>query len=487
MMLPSGIETEVALKVLRVDIDPASQAARRLQDEGMLLGRLNHPHIVRVFDLAELEGRLTLITEYVPGMDLAEALDLGPLPLRPALDITSAIASALHAAWSTVRRDTREPLHLVHRDLKPANIRLSIHGDVKLLDFGIAWTDAMQRAAKTQTSALVGSPVYMAPERFTRDASAPAADVFSLGCCLFEAVTRQRLFDGFTLMRLGGLAQDEQRFQETVDQRLEMLPEDCPPAVRQLLADMLAWQPERRPSADIVEAILRDISQQLPQPGLITWIRQQHWHTTPERTGPWEGRTLVESLDSEEAATWDEPPPEAPNAPPVNPMRPLSWMGLALLGAVLFLTVLVGSQRSTPTASMPRPAAPPANPSVDVSPRTNDPGASAADTTAAPTPTVEHSRATPRPPASTPPLTADTTRRGQVFLDADQQEAHVWVVSATGEAYRLPSSSIPVGAYRIEASFEGAARTDAGALLVETDTPKRVRCSARMHRCSVSP
>ncbi len=83
----------------------------------------------------------------------------------------------------------------MHRDIKPSNIRVGRHGEVKLLDFGIAKA-AGERIAKTQTNALIGSFAYMSPERLDRDEDQDVAgDVFSLGVTLVEALSGQRLFD----------------------------------------------------------------------------------------------------------------------------------------------------------------------------------------------------------------------------------------------------------------------------------------------------
>lgn len=194
MSRQGGFEVEVALKLLRADVDPRGHATSRLRDEARMLGMVRHRCVPHVFDLVELDGRVGLVTEYVEGADLSKCLRAAPrLPRRACLEVLAGVADALHAAYHTPVRGggfTR----IVHRDLKPANVRIARDGTPKLLDFGIAWTDSVTRAAMTQSSALVGSPAYMAPERFDAGPPTAAVDVFGLGAMLYEVLTGKRLF-----------------------------------------------------------------------------------------------------------------------------------------------------------------------------------------------------------------------------------------------------------------------------------------------------
>src|SRR5690606_17230382 len=124
-----------AVKVLRRDLSVDGDAVRRLRDEGRLLARLDHPTILRAFDLVRLDGRLALVTELVEGADLAELLRADPpLPARALVEVIGRVAAALDAAHATPGPDGR-PLALVHRDVKPTNVRVGRFGEVKLLDF----------------------------------------------------------------------------------------------------------------------------------------------------------------------------------------------------------------------------------------------------------------------------------------------------------------------------------------------------------------
>jgi serine/threonine-protein kinase len=117
------------------------------------------------------------------------------------VQVIGEIVSALAAAWSE--------LQLVHRDIKPANIRVGRHGQVKLLDFGIASTDQLTRAAKTATGMVLGTMPFMAPERFMVEGVQPAADVFALGVTLLQGLTGRGFYGRKTPVSLiVGLAAD---------------------------------------------------------------------------------------------------------------------------------------------------------------------------------------------------------------------------------------------------------------------------------------
>src|SRR5690606_24343757 len=112
------------------------------------------------------------------------------------------------------------PLRLVHRDIKPSNIRVGVHGGVKLLDFGIARADSLEREARTQTDLLVGSPSFMAPERFLDPAVHPASDVFALGATLYEGLARRRFYGELEVPGIAGLAISPERYEAWLAERL---------------------------------------------------------------------------------------------------------------------------------------------------------------------------------------------------------------------------------------------------------------------------
>ena len=250
-----GLRSRVAVKILLEDIDARSQAVQRLRDEARLLAVLQHASIPMVHDLVMLDGRVGLVSEYIEGADLQDCIQADP-PLSPRglIETIGAVADAIDAAYTTPGADG-EPLNLVHRDIKPANIRLSVRGDVKLLDFGIARAQFTDREAKTQANAVIGSFPYMPPERFGRGGPIdPLGDVYALGCVLYEGITGERLFGDLGMKQLYDLAFDPERHREWVKTRLDALG-GLPPEVANLLARTLSYDMNDRPTAQDLSLI----------------------------------------------------------------------------------------------------------------------------------------------------------------------------------------------------------------------------------------
>ena len=299
MVRPGGVQTDVAVKILRQDVDPGSEAVKRLRDEGRMLGALRHPAILNVHDLVMLAGRVALVTEYVDGQDLDRCiLEDPPIPLRPLLAALGEISSALDAAWSTPAADGR-PLQLVHRDIKPSNVRIGRHGEVKLLDFGIARATNIVREAQTATNAMMGSYLYMAPERFVNDAVEPPSDMYSLGCVLFEGLTRCRFFDGATLKAIYNTMVQPGRFHTHLESRLQELPDHLPAEVVTVLRDLLQHDPMFRPTAAEAAVRLEELAEQLLGASFKRWVRLRTWPPEPKLVGSLDGRELIaETFDN---------------------------------------------------------------------------------------------------------------------------------------------------------------------------------------------
>ncbi|MEZ4319441.1 MAG: protein kinase [Myxococcota bacterium] len=293
MASPGGVETEVAVKVLHEGLDPRSQAVQRLRDEGRLLGSLNHPAVLKVRDLVMLESRVALVMEYVPGLDLEGCFDSRPpISMRSGLEVCARVADALKTAYEAPGPDGA-PLRLVHRDIKPSNIRVGKHGDVKLLDFGIAKASDARREAKTQTRVTIGSPWYMAPERFDRVSDDPASDVYALGCSLYEVASGgQRLFEELGAREHFLLACDPDKHDAHLEAHLTPLQLD--PRVHRLLRSMLAYESRERPVTHDLGPMLEDLAEELPGLSLRKWVREVEWRDPPTTEGVLVGRTLTE-------------------------------------------------------------------------------------------------------------------------------------------------------------------------------------------------
>ncbi|MFO0593088.1 MAG: serine/threonine-protein kinase [Polyangiaceae bacterium] len=176
------IERLCAIKVLRPDGGSAPAMRERFLREARAVNRIHHPNIVEITDFGEADDLVYLVMEYVPGEPLSRALAKGPLPWRAAARVGVQIASALERAHE---------MGVIHRDLKPSNVLVLPKKDgslvVKLTDFGVAKIADEPRL--TETSGLVGTPGYMAPEYQLFGRMGPRADLYSLGVMLFEATT----------------------------------------------------------------------------------------------------------------------------------------------------------------------------------------------------------------------------------------------------------------------------------------------------------
>ena len=180
----------VALKVLHPDL-ASSLGPERFQREIRLAARLQHPHILTVYDSGESGGQLWFTMPFVEGQSLRERLgQTGRLPLNEALRITREVAQALEYAHEH---------GIVHRDIKPENILLTKDGHTLVTDFGVARPADEIAPHLTGAGIVVGTPSYMSPEQAAGDAQVDRrSDVYSLGCVLYEMVTGQTPFPGTT-------------------------------------------------------------------------------------------------------------------------------------------------------------------------------------------------------------------------------------------------------------------------------------------------
>jgi eukaryotic-like serine/threonine-protein kinase len=185
------LDRAVAVKVLGEALAGDGRAAERLRREARAAGRLEHPNIARVLDLGEHDGRPYLAMELLEGESLAARIDRdGPMPPDEAARVVAAVADALEAAHAA---------GVVHRDVKPGNVFLTTTGEIKVLDFGIAW--CAHDAALT-TGELLGTAAYLAPERVLGLRATPAADIYALGVVLYELLAGHRPFEASSEVEL---------------------------------------------------------------------------------------------------------------------------------------------------------------------------------------------------------------------------------------------------------------------------------------------
>jgi serine/threonine protein kinase len=193
-----ALERQVAVKVLESSALSSPTDWDRFKREGQTLSKLHHQHIVKVLSLGKTEqDNLFLVMEYIRGRDIAQVLSLeGPINWRRAVEIALQVCNALSYVHSQGG---------VHRDLKPQNIML-LDGEksdfVKLLDFGLASFVSSSAQKLTKTGALVGSPQYMSPESTQGTVVDGRADIYSLGCILYECLTGKCPFEATNSIEL---------------------------------------------------------------------------------------------------------------------------------------------------------------------------------------------------------------------------------------------------------------------------------------------
>jgi serine/threonine protein kinase len=194
---------DVAIKVLPQHLSCNPDLKQRFEREARAASALNHPHICHLYDIGSQDGTDYIVMELLEGESLAERLQKGPLPMAQTLAYGMEMAEALETAHKN---------GIIHRDLKPGNIMLTKSG-LKLLDFGLAkpMTSASNQAAAfsamtashgsqplTAEGTLVGTFQYLSPEQLEGQEADARADIFALGCVLYEMAAGRRAFGGKT-------------------------------------------------------------------------------------------------------------------------------------------------------------------------------------------------------------------------------------------------------------------------------------------------
>jgi eukaryotic-like serine/threonine-protein kinase len=221
---------QVAVKVLRRELAEDPTFLERFRREARSAACLSHMGVAGVYDYGELGGQPFIVMELVDGETLAERVAArGPLPWPEALAVGEQVARALAAAHAN---------GLVHRDVKPANILLGVDGRAKVTDFGIA--QAAQTTTLTRSGMVLGSANYVAPEQAQGGHVGPAADLYSLGCVLFEAVTGETPYRGANPVAIA-----TQHVSAPVPDPRELVP-DLPRQVAALIIRALDKDPGRR-------------------------------------------------------------------------------------------------------------------------------------------------------------------------------------------------------------------------------------------------
>ena len=253
-----NLRRHVAVKVLQ-DPQPSDKVVRRFRQEAALAAGLKHRGITVVHDFGELDGTMFIVMELLHGSDLASLLHEHPggLPLERAVDYGLQLADALGYAHGR---------GIVHRDLKPANLFIENPRQLKICDFGIARDENAapdeRTTETTETGGLLGTPAYMAPERWRGERATASSDLYAAGCVLYAMLTGGPPFQARTMHAL-----IEQHLLDAPVPPGDLIT-GIPPALDELTLALLAKDPRERPArAADVAAALRRVRQDLSLPG----------------------------------------------------------------------------------------------------------------------------------------------------------------------------------------------------------------------------
>jgi hypothetical protein len=183
-----ALDRIVALKMIRAGGHAGPDELARFRIEAQAVARMQHPNIVQIHDVGEVEGHPYCAFEYVNGGTLAGKLGHEIMSPRDAASLVESLARAMHAAHDR---------NVVHRDLKPANVLLAADGTPKITDFGLA-RQLDSDSGQTQSGAVLGTPSYMAPEQASGHAreAGPSVDIYALGAILYTCLTGRPPFQG---------------------------------------------------------------------------------------------------------------------------------------------------------------------------------------------------------------------------------------------------------------------------------------------------
>jgi len=182
------IERDVAIKVLAEHLQSDTTALGRFLSEAKAAGKVNHPHVMAIYEICPQREMTYLVLEYVPGGSLKDQLSKqGALP---AVDATQALVDACKGVGAA------HAAGLVHRDIKPANFMRAADGSIKVADFGLAKAAGGRNREFTQTGMVIGTPFYMSPEQCEARPLDPRSDIYSLGATYYTLLTGQSPFHG---------------------------------------------------------------------------------------------------------------------------------------------------------------------------------------------------------------------------------------------------------------------------------------------------
>ncbi|MCZ7679226.1 MAG: serine/threonine protein kinase [Sandaracinaceae bacterium] len=248
---PETVERHVVVKRVLPHVAEDARASDMFVHEARLCMNLSHPNICPIYEFGDAGGSFFLAMEWVRGVSLRELLDRvkGPLPIPLLVRVFADIAGALHHAHT--RTDgSGQALSIVHRDVTPENIMIGFDGVPKLLDFGVA--KAATQKHKTEAGNLKGKFAYISPEQYHGHALDGRSDVFSLGVCMYEALTGKNIYERASEYETVAAIVLDPEVPSVRESRADV-PDELDAIVRRAMAKE---RDERTPSADEVQEAL---------------------------------------------------------------------------------------------------------------------------------------------------------------------------------------------------------------------------------------
>jgi eukaryotic-like serine/threonine-protein kinase len=218
-----------AMKILLPDFAPDAELTDRFVGEIRTLARLEHPNIAKFHTAFKIDNQVVMIMECVEGLTLADQVKQAPIPLPEALNHITQVLSALAYAHEN---------GVIHRDIKPSNVMITLHGNVKLMDFGIAKSTA--DPLTTRSGVTIGSILYMSPEQVRGTPVDARSDLYSVGVLLYELTAGRRPFEGENTFAIL-----DRQLNETPQPPINLNP-SLPPALNEIIMTALAKEPSHR-------------------------------------------------------------------------------------------------------------------------------------------------------------------------------------------------------------------------------------------------